>query len=70
MLDALDLTHEDAHMAFIYFFNSIGINTQINTLINNFEPNIIADNINIERLSNNPRKVTKEAVLNFLAGQL
>lgn len=48
------------------FFSKIGIETSISRLISNFDRSIIIDNVNTQRLSNNPRKVTKEAIIQFI----
>lgn len=50
----------------IHFFDSIGVNININKLINNFSNDLIINNINTERLSNNPRIVTKQIINIFL----
>lgn len=50
----------------ISFFNSIGINIEIHTLIKNFDSSLILENINLERLKNNPRRVTETVINDFL----
>jgi alcohol dehydrogenase class IV len=67
MLAELDLSIGAAPTAFVKFFNSLGININIPTLINGFDPIIIIENVNLERLNNNPRKVSEEVISNFLA---
>jgi alcohol dehydrogenase class IV len=49
------------------FFSLLGININLRELIEDFAPNIIAENINLERLGNNPRKVSKDDVLLLLS---
>ncbi|HZJ74742.1 MAG TPA: phosphonoacetaldehyde reductase [Perlabentimonas sp.] len=49
------------------FFSLLGININLRELIEDFDPNIIAENINLERLGNNPRKVSKDDVLLLLS---
>ncbi len=41
------------------FFRSIGIDTDIRSLAEGFDPEIIINNVNTERLSNNPRLIEK-----------
>ena len=50
----------------INFFKSIGIQINITKLIGSFDRELIINNVNTERLDNNPRKVTKETINNFL----
>ena len=51
------------------FFLTAGINTDISQLINNFNPQLILNSINADRLNNNPRQVSRKAIENFLAGK-
>jgi alcohol dehydrogenase len=48
------------------FFNEIGINTRIMREISNFDPTLIIENVNTQRLQNNPRKVTKNTILELM----
>jgi hypothetical protein len=48
------------------FFSSIGISTDIASLTDGFDPNIIIENVNTERLKNNPRVVSKSDLLTML----
>lgn len=48
------------------FFSAVGISINLKELIGHFDYNLIANNINTERLDNNPRKVTKKDVLALL----
>ncbi|WP_297096142.1 phosphonoacetaldehyde reductase [uncultured Draconibacterium sp.] len=48
------------------FFAQIGIETSISRLINNFDRSIIINNVNTQRLGNNPRRVTNEAIAQFI----
>ncbi len=61
----LDVNIEESHHKIKRFFNSIGISISINKLIDKFDKNVIINNVNTERLSNNPRKVTKEIIKNI-----
>lgn len=51
------------------FFSSVGVNIEIPALIEGFDPNIVIENVNTERLTNNPRIVTKNDILTFLQVQ-
>ena len=51
----------------ISFFNSIDININISTLISDFDSKIIIDNVNHERLKNNPRLLNKNTIDDFLS---
>jgi alcohol dehydrogenase class IV len=66
MLDLLGLHISEVKSALAHFFEILGVNTRIWTLIKNFDPNIIIDNVNVERLSNNPRQVSKTDIAGFL----
>ncbi len=48
------------------FFGKIGLETNIAKLISNFDPSVVAQNINLQRLNNNPRKVTTQVIEQFL----
>lgn len=51
------------------FAKTIGIELSLQKLgISNYE-NIIVDNVNIERLGNNPRKISKEGLITLLEGK-
>lgn len=51
-------------------FASIGIEVSISKLIDNFEPTIITNNVNTQRLGNNPRVVTNQTILDFLSNTI
>jgi len=59
---------EKASDTLIQFFNSMQIDIDLYTIIDNFNPSLISDNVNLERLSNNPRKITTAMIKNFLTG--
>jgi hypothetical protein len=63
----LKLSINESEKTLVEFFNSIGINIKVNELINNFDPEVIIGNINIDRLSNNPRIISKSVIYEFLA---
>ena len=52
----------------VTFVEKLGLSINIKELIPNFESKILIDNINIERLNNNPRKVTDRTISEFLKG--
>jgi len=68
ILKVLNIELIDVVPTFATFIENIGINLNISSLIPNFEPSILIENINIERLSNNPRKVTERTISEFLLG--
>ena len=65
VLDILGVNIEKSYYEIERFFNSIGISISIIKLIDKFDKNIIINNVNTERLSNNPRKITKEIIKNI-----
>ena len=68
LLSELNLSIDEAPEAFKNFFNTIEINITISTLINEFNPSLITQNVNLQRLSNNPRKITSKVITTFLKG--
>ncbi|MBI9066754.1 MAG: phosphonoacetaldehyde reductase [Salinivirgaceae bacterium] len=66
LLNILNININDSQNVLVKFFESLGVNINISEIIENFDPNIIIDNVNFERLSNNPRLVSKEDISNFL----
>lgn len=66
ILKILDIDIDEAQQTLIDFFENIGIIMRIPSLINEFNPDIVVDNVNVERLSNNPRRVSKNDIVNFL----
>ena len=48
------------------FFTSIDVNINISTLIDQFNPDLIIRNVNLERLKNNPREIKEEDIRHFL----
>ena len=51
------------------FFSSIGVNIDLHALVDKFDPHIIVDHVNTERLTNNPRVVSKNDIMTFLQDQ-
>jgi len=68
ILDILGIQSSEIESVLINFIESLGLNLNIEELIPDFNPSILIDNINIERLSNNPRKVTDKTISDFLSG--
>ncbi|MDA3891218.1 MAG: phosphonoacetaldehyde reductase [Salinivirgaceae bacterium] len=66
ILDILECSIEESYEKLNHFFLDLGIQISIDQLIPNFNPKLIADNVNTERLNNNPRTVTKKAIESFL----
>jgi alcohol dehydrogenase class IV len=67
ILNLINTDIKSAYNVLENFFSMLGISIDLLELIENFDPNIIAENINVERLQNNPRKVTRNDVLLFLS---
>ena len=66
LLHIMNLNKNNVKNELSLFFARIGINTFIPTLINNFDAQLIINNVNIERLKNNPRRINKEDIREFL----
>ena len=67
ILNLINTDIKSAYAVLENFFNMLGISIGLLELTEDFDPNKIAENINFERLRNNPRKVTKHDVLLFLS---
>lgn len=67
LMDVMGVNKNHVKHELTTFFKSIGLNTNISSLINNFDQQIIIENINLQRLQNNPRKINQEDVRYFLA---
>ncbi|NPD45458.1 MULTISPECIES: phosphonoacetaldehyde reductase [unclassified Lentimicrobium] len=48
------------------FFKSIGLENKISILIESFNPELIIENVNIQRLKNNPRNIESKELQNFI----
>jgi alcohol dehydrogenase class IV len=70
LLSSLNLSIDEAPEAFKNFFNAIEININISTLIKEFNPSLIAQNVNLQRLGNNPRKITSKVITAFFKREL
>lgn len=66
ILSLLGLNVFEAKDTLSEFFKMLGISIYIPELIEGFSKTIIKENINIERLNNNPRKVSRETIEDFL----
>lgn len=62
----MNTSPENAYSKLRGFISSLGLEVSIDVLIPNFESSLITDNVNTERLNNNPRKVTKGDVIEFI----
>lgn len=67
ILDILEASIDNVEEILLRFFLSIGIKINLQELISDFDSNIITNNVNLERLSNNPRKVSTEIIEGFLS---
>uniref|UniRef100_UPI003216C11D phosphonoacetaldehyde reductase n=1 Tax=uncultured Draconibacterium sp. TaxID=1573823 RepID=UPI003216C11D len=63
---AFNTDDENVTNDLLEFFSNIGIETTISRLIEKFDRSIIINNVNTQRLGNNPRKVTNEAIAQFI----
>lgn len=68
ILMILNIELNEVVPALVTFVEKLGLSINIKELIPNFESKILIDNINIERLNNNPRKVTDRTISEFLKG--
>lgn len=66
VLSFLNCSIDDSETLLQSFFKSIGLEMDIQKLIPNFDSSLIIQNINFQRLNNNPRKLNKDEVLNYL----
>ncbi len=66
ILNIIKTDIRNAPSTLLNFFNDIKINISISELIKDFDPNVIINNVNIERLTNNPRAVSKNDIWDFL----
>ncbi|RLD41881.1 MAG: alcohol dehydrogenase [Bacteroidetes bacterium] len=66
ILNILDLNIMEVEEALIKFFELLGIEINIDKLIQKFDKELIINNVNTERLNNNPRMVTKETINSFI----
>jgi alcohol dehydrogenase class IV len=66
-LSVIDTSITEAPGAIINFFNVMNINMNIHTLIHKFDPSLISRNVNLQRLNNNPRKITSDVIVSFLS---
>jgi len=66
ILNILGFSIEQIEQELLKFYRDIGVELNISKLIQDFDRELIINNVNTERLSNNPRKVTKETINLFL----
>lgn len=65
LLEIMEIDSQNIQETLVSFFNSLGVNTNISTLIPNFNSDLIIRNVNIERLKNNPREITPQVITDF-----
>ncbi|MBN2668912.1 MAG: phosphonoacetaldehyde reductase [Bacteroidales bacterium] len=66
ILELLDTNQNNIIQDLTLFFDKLNINIKISELIPNFNPELITKSVNFDRLSNNPRKVTKKDIERLL----
>ena len=66
LLQIIRLDKTNVKQELTSFFAFIGIETNISVLINNFDTSLIIDNVNIQRLKNNPREIKHDDLLDFV----
>lgn len=67
LMDMMGINKKHVKFELTTFFKSIGLNANISSLTNHFEPQIIIDNVNLQRLQNNPRRINDQDIRYFLA---
>lgn len=66
ILNVIGVSIIDARKVLTQFFNSVGVNINPYQIIEDFDYEVIVNNVNLERLSNNPRKVSSDDIISFL----
>jgi len=66
IMEILEMNSGNVKEGLTTFFKTLNINIDILSLIPDFNSEIIFKNINLERLKNNPAKVTENTISNFL----
>ena len=66
ILKIIDVELIDAERTLTAFIESLGLKMKIGELVSNFEPRLLIENINIERLKNNPREVTESTISDYI----
>jgi alcohol dehydrogenase len=69
VLDVINSDIREAPALLKDFFSSIGISMDAASITGSFDPNIIIDHVNTDRLSNNPRAVNKSDLQTMLRVQ-
>jgi len=69
ILGILNTGIDHARVQLEEFISSIGVSLDITSLTGSFDPEIIAENVNTQRLTNNPRVVSKHDILKMLQNQ-
>lgn len=66
LLKIMNLNKDNLKSHLVSFFDSVGVNINISSLIEDFNSGIIIDNVNVERLKNNPREINEKVIADFL----
>ncbi len=66
IIEILNCTEDSLKTTLTTFFESIGLEMEISKLIPFFDIHVIKSNVNLQRLNNNPRKVTNLVIEQFL----
>ncbi len=69
VLGVMNADIQRAPALLVDFFSSIGVHMEIASLTDTFDPNIIIEHVNTDRLTNNPRAVTKSDLRTLLRVQ-
>jgi len=66
LLNVLGLDKNNVKGELSDFFTSVGLENNISSLINDFKASLVLDNVNIQRLKNNPRNIEMDDIQNFI----
>jgi alcohol dehydrogenase len=66
-LSVIKTSIKEAPAVLIDFFNVMNISINLHTLLNEFDPSLIISNVNLQRLINNPRRITSDVIASFLS---
>lgn len=62
MLEILNVPISQSRCVLSEFIQSLGVDTRISKKIKYFNPDLIVNNVNTERLENNPRAVNSQTI--------
>ena len=69
LLDILNISSDKIQHKLLSFFSEIGIIINATEIIADFNPEIILNNINLERMKNNPRAVNHKVLSEFITSK-